>query len=332
MNTFGRNFRVTTFGESHGKALGAVIDGCPPLLDLSEEDIQAELNRRRPGQSAVTTGRQEKDQAQILSGVFEGKTTGAPIAVVIFNEDQRSRDYGNIKDLFRPGHADEIWQSKFGIRDYRGGGRSSGRETIGRVIAGAIAKKILPETQVIGHTVQVADVEATSFDPSVIETNDVRSADAGAAEKMKEVIMKAKAEGNSVGGVAEVRIKNCPRNIGEPVFDKLQARLAQAIMSIGAVRSFEVIPAKDVAELKGDECNKLSAGISGGIATGEDIVIRFVVKATSSISIEQDMKTKDGSIKKTSVHGRHDPCLLPRIVPVAESMVWLVLADLWLEL
>ena len=332
MNTFGKNFRLTTFGESHGTALGAVVDGCPSNISLSVEDIQKELDRRKPGQSAISTQRKEGDKAEILSGVFEGKTLGVPIAVVVYNEDQQSRDYSNIKDLFRPGHADEAWQSKQGIRDYRGGGRSSGRETLSRVIGGAIAKKVLPkETKIIGHVVQVHSVHAETFDASVIEENPVRCADQVAAKKMEEAIVAARSEGETLGGMAEIRIKNCPKNIGEPVFDKLQARLAQALFSIGTVRSVELMPGSEVATMQGSESNQIPFGISGGIATGEDIVLRFSVKAPPSIGKAQKMRSSSGEIKETIIQGRHDPCILPRVIPVAESMVALVLADLFLE-
>lgn len=331
MNTFGKNFRVTTFGESHGIALGAVVDGCPAGIKLDVADIQKELNRRRPGQSAITTQRKESDSAEILSGVFEGKTLGTPIAVIVRNEDQQSRDYENVKDLYRPGHADEMWDAKFGFRDYRGGGRSSGRETLSRVIGGAIAKKLLPKTQIIGHVIQIADIHAKTFDASAIEQNPVRCADSQAAEKMEKAIMQARSEGESLGGMIEIRIQNCPRGIGEPVFGKLQARLAEALFSIGTIRSVELMPGNAVASMKGSQSNKISSGISGGMATGEEIVLRCAIKPTPSIAQEQEMKTRDGKNKKAIVQGRHDPCLPPRVVPVAESMVAMVLADLWLE-
>ncbi len=331
MNTFGKIFRLTTFGESHGKAMGAVIDGCPSGISLDESYIQKELDRRKPGQSSITTQRKEGDNAEILSGVFGGKTTGAPIAVIVFNRDQKSEDYSSIKDVFRPGHADEAWLSKFGIRDYRGGGRASGRETISRVIGGAIAKKILPkETRIIGHTFQVYNVKAEIFDESVIEKNPIRCADEEAAKKMEEVILRAKEEGDSVGGIAEIRIQNCPKNIGDPVFGKLKAKLADALFSIGTVFAVEILPGNDFVEMKGAQANRFSSGISGGISTGEDIIIRCVIKPTSSISKIQKMKTIGGGEKEVSIEGRHDSCIIPRFIPVAESMVALVLADLYL--
>jgi chorismate synthase len=335
MNTFGKNFRVTTFGESHGVALGAVIDGCPSQITLNVEGIQKELDRRKPGQSAITTQRKEGDKAEILSGVFEDKTLGSPIAVVVFNQDQQSRDYDNVKHLYRPGHADEAWDSKFGFRDYRGGGRSSGRETLSRVIGGAIAKQVLAqvssETKVIGHVVQIADIQAENFDLEVIEKNPVRCADAEVAKQCEEAIMQARSKGESLGGVVEVLIQNCPQNLGEPVFGKLSSRLAEAIMSIGTVHSFEVMPANECVTMKGSESNQVSTGISGGFATGEDIILRFTVKPTPSVAVPQKMKTKDGGEEETVIHGRHDPCLPPRVVPVAEAMVSMVLLDLLME-
>ena len=331
MNTFGKNFRVTTFGESHGKALGAVIDGCPSGINLSAEDIQHELDRRKPGQSAITTQRKEGDKAEILSGVFEDKTLGSPIAVVVFNQDQQSRDYTNIQELYRPGHADEMWDSKFGFRDYRGGGRSSGRETLSRVIGGAIAKKILPQdTQLIGHVVEAGGIEAENFDASEIEQNIVRCADKAAAEKMEQAILEARQNKTSLGGIIELKIIACPRNIGEPVFGKLQAKLADAMLSIGTVRSFEILP-KDVHTMQGHESNPLNSGISGGMANGEEINIRIGFKPVPSISRHQEMKTRNGNTKEEIIEGRHDPCILPRAVPVVESMAAMVLADLYLE-
>ena len=335
MNTFGKNFRVTTFGESHGVALGAVIDACPSQIELSEADIQHELDRRKPGQSAITTQRKESDTAQIVSGVFEGKTLGSPIAVLVYNQDHASHDYDNIKNLYRPGHADEAWDKKFGFRDYRGGGRSSGRETLSRVIGGAVAKKVLakfsPKTSIIGHVTQIHAIQADDFDVNFIENNPVRCADKNVAKQMEEAILKARSEGDSLGGMIEVRIQNCPESIGEPVFGKLQARLAEALLSIGTVRSFELIPGEQVAEMKGSESNKISSGISGGFATGEDIVIRCAVKPTPSISAPQMMKTRSGKKEEAVVKGRHDPCLPPRVVPVAEAMVAMVILDLLLE-
>ena len=283
MNIFGKNFRVMTFGESHGRALGAIIDGCPPNIKLSEEDIQKELDRRRPGQSEITTQRKESDKVEILSGVFEGKTLGTPIAALVYNQDSKSKDYSNIKDLFRPGHADEAWQSKFGFRDYRGGGRSSGRETLSRVIAGAIAKKLLKDTLIVAHVVQVHSIIAKRFDPSVIEKNPVRCADAFVAKDMEEAILTAKKDSDTLGGKIEILIKNCPKNIGEPVFAKLQSKLAEALFTIGTVRGVELMPGNDVAHLPGSESNKISFGISGGISTSEDIRLRVSLKPPPSI-------------------------------------------------
>ena len=332
MNTFGKNLRLTAFGESHGKALGAIIDGCPAGIQFSLKDLQKELDKRKPGQSALTTARKENDKAEILSGVFENKTLGTPIAMVVFNQDQKSKDYNNIKNIFRPGHADEAWQSKFGWRDHRGGGRSSGRETIARIMGGVIAKKILPKkTQIIGHTKSIYNITAKNFKKAEIEKNLIRCADPLAAKKMETCILEAKNKGDSVGGTVEIIIKNCPQNIGEPIFGKLKALLSSAIFSLGAVFSLEIQPGFKFAELKGSEANLLKTGISGGIATGEDIIINFAVKPTPSISQEQKMKSIKGTTIENQITGRHDPCIIPRLIPVAESMVALVLADLYLE-
>ena len=332
MNTFGKNLRLTTFGESHGLALGAVIDGCPSKINLNEAEIQQALNRRKPGQSKITTQRKEKDQAQILSGVFAGKTLGTPIAVMVFNQDQKSKDYNDLKNLFRPGHADLAWQSKFGFRDYRGGGRSSGRETIGRVIGGVVAQKILPpETQVIAHTVQVNQIKANNFNEAEIENNLVRCADPQAALKMEECILKAMKQKESVGGKVQIEIFNCPKNLGEPVFSNLKAKLAQSLLSLGAVLSVEFGQAAEIIQMYGSQSNQNSFGISGGISTGEKITITCNIKPTPSIAKEQTMLSSDGSSKKFTIQGRHDPCILPRIIPVLEAMIYLVLADLFLE-
>jgi chorismate synthase len=320
-NTFGTLLRLTTFGESHGPALGAVIDGCPPSIPLTEEDFLPELRRRRPGQSAVTTSRSEEDRPVILSGVFEGKTTGMPIAVIVENKAQRSQDYAKLKALFRPGHADEALQVKYGIRDYRGGGRSSGRETVARVIGGVIARKILPKNvEIIGHTVNIGGIETASFDPKIIEKNPVRCADASAAKKMEKLVLSLKAKGDSIGGIISVVIRNVPASLGDPVFGKLKARFADAVMSIGAVTGFSYGAGFDVASLKGSEyvsSPEYFGGILGGISTGEDIVLSVGVKPPSSV----------GNIAK---EGRHDPCIVPRVIPVVEAMVALVLADCYL--
>jgi chorismate synthase len=334
MNTFGKNFRLTTFGESHGVALGALIDGCPSGLSLTAADIQAELDRRKPGQSKVTTPRQEADQCEILSGVFEDKTTGAPICAIVRNMDQRSKDYSDMKDIYRPGHADETWAQKWEHRDYRGGGRQSGRETLSRVIGGAIAKKLLQQaagTEIYAHVTQIADVKAESFDREQIEQNMVRCGDAVAAEQMITAIEEAKKNHESLGAIVEIIIKNPPKNLGQPVFGKVEAMLAQALMSIGTTRSFEYGVGKAAAGNKGSEQNREQEGISGGITTGDDIRLTVGIKPTPTIAQPQVMHTASGEDTEFTVHGRHDPCIAPRFVPVAEAMVALTLADFLLS-
>lgn len=315
-NTFGQLFRVTTWGESHGKAIGGVIDGCPAGIKLSEKDIQPDLDRRRPGQSLITSARKEADTVEILSGVFEGKTTGMPISLIIYNHDQRPKDYDKLKNVYRPGHADEVYDLKYGFRDYRGGGRSSARETAMRVAAAAIAKKILPKkTKVIAYTKQIQDVIVERPNFSVIERNPVRAADAKKAKQMVEIIKAASRSGNSVGGVIEIMVKGCPAGLGEPVFDKLKADLAKAMLSINAVVGFEYGAGFQVAHLYGSQHNKIEAGIYGGISNGKDMVMRVAVKPTATIGLG----------------GRHDPCLLPRAVPICEAMVNLVIVDHYLR-
>lgn len=343
-NTFGTLFRVTTWGESHGPALGAVIDGCPSNISLTEADIQHDMDRRRPGQSNVGTARKEGDKVRILSGVFEGKTLGTPISLMIENKDQRSKDYSKIKELYRPGHADYSWDLKYGIRDYRGGGRSSGRETACRVMAGVIAKKYLQQewkTKIIGHTVQVGEIKATAFQASAIEKNALRCADPKAAQKMEEYVLKTKEEGDSVGGIVEIRVKNTPPALGEPVFDKLQADLAKAIFSIATVKGVEFGSGFGAALKKGSENNdefvtkngtiqtktNNAGGIFGGISIGTDLIIRIACKPASSILKKQQTVDKKGKKTSIKVEGRHDACILPRFIPVAESMIALTLAD-----
>ena len=344
-NTFGTNFRVTTFGESHGRAVGAVIDGVRPGLAIDTAELQRQLDRRRPGQSRVTTPRSEPDRVEILSGVFEGKTTGMPICLVIWNTDQRGEAYEALKDIFRPGHAGYAYLAKYGVSDYRGGGRSSGRETAARVAAGAVARSILKAEgiTITGYTREAAGVAINKFDPDEIENNPMRCPDAEAAQEMERRVMAAKEEGDSVGGVVEVVARGVPAGLGEPVFDKLEADLAKSLMSIGAVRGFEVGNGFASARLRGSENNdplyrdtathrirtrtNNAGGISGGISNGEDIVVRIAVKPPSSIRKEQETVTVRGVPTTISVTGRHDPCLCPRIVPVAESMVALTLLD-----
>ncbi len=342
-NTFGKLFRVTTFGESHGVACGVVIDGCPAGLDVDVSDIQKELDRRKPGQSSITTARREDDEAKILSGVFEGKTTGTSIMIVVYNKGHKSGDYDKLKDVFRPGTADFTYHSKYGIRDYRGGGRASGRETLARVAAGAVAKMVLARkgVSVIAHTKEVYGIRADAFDESVIDANPVRCADSKAAVLMEKKIADVSKSGDSVGGIVEIVVRNPIIGLGEPVFDKLDAELAGALMSIGAVKGVEIGDGFGVTGLTGSSCNDAlyedggelchrtnhGGGIAGGISNGEDIVMRIAVKPTPSISKEQITLDVSLDEKKIKIEGRHDPCICPRIVPVAEAMVSLVLVD-----
>lgn len=342
-NSFGKIFKITTWGESHGKAVGVVIDGCPPNLKLSENDIQKELDRRKPGQSNITTSRSEDDIVEILSGVFDGQTTGTPISLIVRNKDADSSKYEKIKNLFRPGHADFTYFKKYGIRDYRGGGRSSARETVARVAAGAIAKKLLNEMsiKIFAHTIQIGNikVKTENIDLNQIENNVVRCADIETANKMIDEILKVKKELNSVGGIVEVIIKGCPIGIGEPVFDKLDANLGKALLSIGAVKGIEFGRGFGVAEIKGSENNDSMnsslelfntnncGGILGGISTGQDIIIRIAVKPTPSISQQQETIDVNGNDQIIEIEGRHDPCIVPRIIPIVESMVALTLVD-----
>lgn len=331
MNTFGKNFRVTTFGESHGLALGAVIDGCPAGINLSESDIQKELDRRKPGQSKMVSPRKEDDKVQILSGVFEGKTTGMPIMAIVFNEDQKSQDYTNIKDIFRPGHADETYQNKYGIRDYRGGGRASGRETIGRVIGGAIAKKVLAQVKkdlkIIAYTKQVGDIQVNKIDLNVIEQNSFRAPNLEIVEMWTKMVNEVRENKDSLGGVVEIVVQNMLADLGSPVFDKLEADLAKALMSIGAVKGFEIGMGFDATLLKGSEMNQIEEGIYGGISNGADLIMRIAVKPTPSIGQKQMTKNLKGKTEEIEIMGRHDPIIMPRLVPVAEAMVAIVLAD-----
>lgn len=348
MNTFGRAFRVTTFGESHGPGLGAVVDGCPAGLDISETDLQQELDRRRPGQSDITTQRAESDRVEVLSGVFEGRTTGMPIAMLVRNRDADSSAYEAIKNLPRPGHADYSYQAKYGYRDYRGGGRSSGRETLARVAAGAIAKKLLATKgiHVYAHATSVGNVTAkeSSLADIVNNTykNPVRSADPSAVEAMSQAIMQARKEGDSIGGTVEVLAIDVPAGLGSPVFGKLDADLAGALMGIGSVKGVEIGAGFRAALMRGSEMNdeftldkgdiktrtNNSGGILGGISSGMPVICRIAVKPTPSISRRQ--RTVDMSNMETAdivIAGRHDPSIVPRIVPVAEAMVALVIAD-----
>ncbi|ADD68595.1 chorismate synthase [Denitrovibrio acetiphilus DSM 12809] len=339
-STFGTNFTITTFGESHGKAVGVVLDGCPPMIELSVEDVQKELDRRRPGQSKVSTPRDESDTVEIYSGIFEGKTTGTPIMMMVFNKNQMSRDYNAVKDLFRPGHADFTYYSKYGVRDHRGGGRSSARETIGRVCAGAVAKKILSRSGVTiqAYVIQVGPHKAEKRDLGIVEENIIRTCDLDAAKKMEEYIVEAKEAGDSVGAIVEVIVKGVPVGVGEPVFDRLNALISHAIMSIPAVKGIEFGKGFEAALMRGSEHNdemikygflsNNAGGTLGGMASGQDIIFRFVVKPASSITVPRKGIDLYGNEKTVITEGRHDPCVAPRVVPVAEAMTGVVLVDL----
>lgn len=346
-STFGTLFKITTWGESHGAGVGVVVDGCPAGLSLCEDDIQKFLNRRKPGQSRYTTPRKEDDAVEILSGVFEGKTTGTPISMLVRNQNQRSKDYSEIASYYRPGHADLTFDLKYGFRDYRGGGRSSGRETIGRVAAGAIASKILDQLgiKILTYTKSIGDITAdpTCFDRSVIMENPFYMPDADAAKKAGEFLEECMKNEDSSGGSIECVIQNMPAGIGEPVFEKLSANLGKAILSIGAVKAFEIGDGTAVAHALGHINNdqytrnpdgkiiKLtnhSGGILGGISDGSDILLRVSVKPTPSISREQSTITKDGGSRQISVKGRHDPVIVPRAVVVVESMAAITLVDM----
>ena len=342
-SSFGNKFKVTIWGESHGKALGAVIDGCPAGLPLCEEDIQKFLDRRKPGQSRYTTARKEGDLVEILSGVFEGKTTGTPISLMVRNTDQRSRDYGNIAYSYRPGHADYTFDQKYGFRDYRGGGRSSGRETIGRVAAGAIASKILGELgiSICTYTRSIGPVEIASFNKEEIHQNAFYMPDAQAAVKAGEYLEECMKNQDSAGGVIECRITGTPAGLGEPVFDKLSALLAHALMSIGAVKAVEIGDGIAVTSSNGSTDNdgftvkdgeiiktsNHAGGIMGGISDGSEIILRAHIKPTPSISQPQQTVTKDKEPLSLEIHGRHDPVIVPRAVVVVESMAAITLAD-----
>ncbi len=341
-NSFGRFFSVTTWGESHGPVLGAVIDGCPPSIPLIPEDIQKDMDRRRPGKT-FTSPRAETDRVEILSGVFQGLTTGTPISLIIYNRDVRSADYSEISKLYRPGHADRTYEQKYGIRDWRGGGRSSARETAARVAAGAVARKFLDGlgVRVQGCTLALGGVECRRFDPDEIDRNALYCPDAEAAEKMLARLEGLRAAGDSAGGIVEIRAKGCPPGLGEPVFDKLDARLAAAIMSIGAVKGVEIGEGFRAAGMLGSQNNdpitpegyesNHAGGILGGISTGMDIIIRAAVKPIPSISKPQRTVDSSGKPAQISVKGRHDISAIPRIVPVMEAMTLLVLADFMLH-
>jgi chorismate synthase len=347
-NSFGQLFRVTTFGESHGGGVGVVIDGCPPRIAITEADIQQELDRRRPGQSALTTQRKEADRCEILSGVFEGKTLGTPIAILVRNEDARPEAYAGMRETFRPSHADFTYQAKYGIRNWQGGGRASARETVGRVAAGAIARKVLTrinaDLEVVAYVTQVchleANVDRATISREQVDANAMRCP-AAVAEEMAKAVEHARADGDSLGGVIECVVRNVPPGMGAPVFDKLEADLAKAMLSLPASKGFEVGSGFAATRMRGSEHNdafekrgekvvtltNFSGGIQGGISNGEDIYFRVAFKPTATIGREQNTVTASGEATTVSAHGRHDPCVLPRAVPIVEAMTVLVLCD-----
>ncbi|MFW5727040.1 MAG: chorismate synthase [Spirochaetia bacterium] len=339
-SSFGTHFRITTFGESHGPGVGVVVDGATPLIEISEQDIQKELDRRKPGQSHITTARKESDTVRILSGVFEGKTTGTPLAMLLYNQDHDSSAYDHIRHAFRPGHADFTYQAKYGIRDYRGSGRASGRETAGRVAAGAVAKRILAAKgiRITAYTLKAAGVECRVRDLQHIEDNPMRASDPRAAEEMVKRIEELKDAGDSAGGVVECLVEGLPPGIGEPVFDKFEAEIGKGILSIGAVRGIEFGSGFAAADMYGSKHNdpitpngfasNHSGGTLGGITTGEPFVFRAVVKPTASISSEQESVSDSGESIRIKTEGRHDPCICPRIVPVIEAMSAIVIVDM----
>ncbi len=363
-NSFGQAFRITTAGESHGPGNVVIIDGVPPGIPLTVDDLLVDLNRRRPGQSHITTQRDELDEPEILAGVLEGRTTGTSLAILIRNTDQRSKDYSEIKDLYRPGHADFSFDAKYGFRDYRGGGRSSARETTARVAAGVVAKKLIKQAfdgRVLGYVTQVGDVKATIASPEdltleQIETrpdgsfNIIRCPDYDAGERMISLIEEVRKQGDSIGGVAEIVAINVPAGLGEPVFDKIKADLAKALFSLPAVLGVEYGIGFGCATMRGSEHNDVftrgwlptgslgivtetnrHGGMLGGITTGMPLLLRAAVKPTSSLPMEQSTVTSDGEPATIKTKGRHDPCLLPRFVPMAEAMVAIVIADHWLR-
>ncbi|KAB5491783.1 chorismate synthase [Flagellimonas hadalis] len=341
-NSFGQLFRLTTFGESHGKALGGVIDGCPAGIPLDIDQIQAELDRRKPGQSAIVTQRKEPDTVEIYSGIFEGKTTGTPIGFAIHNTNQKSQDYSHIKDSYRPSHADYVYDQKYGFRDYRGGGRSSARETASRVVAGAIAKQFLNQIQINAFVSQVGEMKLDKpyqeLDFSLIESNPVRCPDPEMAQQMEEYIKAIKKEGDTIGGVITCVIQNVPVGLGEPVFDKLHARLGEAMLSINAVKGFEYGSGFEGVKMKGSQHNDAyntdgttqtnrSGGIQGGISNGMDIYFNVAFKPVATVLQSYETINKEGERVTAQGKGRHDPCVVPRAVPIVEAMAALLLAD-----
>lgn len=341
-NSFGNLFKISTFGESHGKGLGGIIDGCPPGITIDLEFIQNELNRRKPGQSKIVTQRKEPDSVEFFSGIFEGKTTGTPIGFIIYNTNQKSRDYDHIKNVYRPSHADYTYEKKYGFRDYRGGGRSSARETASRVVAGAVAKQFLSEIKINAYTSAVGNLKLDKpyqeLDLSAIDSNAVRCPDQATAEQMIDYISKIKKSGDTVGGIISCVIENVPVGLGEPVFDKLHAELGKAMLSINAVKGFEYGSGFMGASLKGSQHNDLfnedgstktnmSGGIQGGISNGMDIYFNVAFKPVATLIQKQDALNSNGEIVEMHGKGRHDPCVVPRAVPIVEAMAALVLAD-----
>jgi chorismate synthase len=332
-------FKITTFGESHGGAVGVIIDGVTPGIELNVSDIQRELDRRKPGQSSVTTTRKETDTVRIMSGIFEGRSTGTPMLLILHNQDMRPEAYADIKNLFRPGHADFTYFKKYGIRDHRGSGRASGRETAARVAAGAVAKVLLAKrgVKITAYTIKAAGISCESFDPGEIENNPMRAPDPQAAAQMVRRVIALAEEGNSAGGVVECVIEGAQPGIGDPVFGKLDAEIAHAVMSIGAVKGIEIGAGFAATDMHGDEHNDWrdpsgflsnnAGGIIGGISTGQPIVFRAAIKPTSSVSVPQKTVDLDGNEREIVTEGRHDPCICPRIVPVIEAMAALVLED-----
>lgn len=345
-NSFGKLFKLTTFGESHGKGIGGIIDGCPAGLLLDTDKIQEELNRRRPGQSAIVTQRKEPDTVEFLSGIFEGKTTGTPIGFVIWNSNQKSKDYSHIKDTYRPSHADYTYDEKYGVRDYRGGGRSSARETASRVVAGAIAKQLLKEIRIDAYVASVGEIALekayNEVDLSLTETNAVRCPDKETAGKMEAYIKEIRSQGDTVGGTVQCVIKNVPKGLGEPVFDKLHAELGKAMLSINAVKGFEYGSGFEGTKMKGSDHNdlfnndgstktNLSGGIQGGISNGMDIYFNVAFKPVATIMQKQETINAKGESVEMQGKGRHDPCVVPRAVPIVEAMAAMVLADFILQ-
>jgi chorismate synthase len=344
-NSFGTLFKLSTFGESHGEAIGGIIDGCPAGISLDFDAISLDMKRRKPGQSKITTKRKEADEVTFLSGIFEGKTTGAPIGFVIANTNQKSKDYSHLKDTFRPSHADYTYEKKYGHRDYRGGGRSSARETASRVVAGAIAKQVLSNIKIQAFVSSVGDIYINKpyqeLDLSKTESNAVRCPDKSTAEKMISKIEEIKKSGDTIGGIVMCVIQNVPIGLGEPVFDKLHAQLGKAMLSINAVKGIEFGSGFCGTEMKGSEHNdlfmddgstksNLSGGVQGGISNGMDIYFRVAFKPVATIMQKQNTLDTDGNIVELQGKGRHDPCVVPRAVPIVEAMSALVLADLFL--